>query len=118
VPFAGVLLLVLLVVGIVQIPSQLITVPVVIWAWQTSGPTPALIFAGWLVAVAVIDTALKPIMLGRGLPIPVPIILVGVIGGALAAGLVGLLVGPVLLSIGYVLLLEWLGEPLPGEVQG
>lgn len=117
VPFAGVLLLMLLVVGIVQIPSQLLTVPVVIWAWTADGPTPALIFAGWLVAVAAIDAALKPVMLGRGLPIPVPIILVGVIGGALAAGLVGLLVGPVLLSIGYVLLLEWLGEPLSDEVQ-
>ncbi|MBC7522146.1 MAG: AI-2E family transporter [Sandarakinorhabdus sp.] len=117
VPFAGVLVMLLLVFGIVQIPSQLLSVPILAWVWSNSGVTPALLFGGWIIIVQVFDAAIKPFMLGRGLQVPVPIILIGVIGGALAAGLLGLFVGPVLLSIGYMLLLEWLGEPLP-EVAG
>jgi predicted PurR-regulated permease PerM len=62
----------------------------------------ALLFVGWAVAVAVSDAALKPFMMGVGLAVPVPINLTGVIGGALAAGLLGLFVGPVLLAIGYI----------------
>ena len=113
-PFAGVLVLVLLFFGIVQIPSQLLTVPGAFYIWSVDGGQSALLFAGWAVAVAVFDAALKPFMMGIGLAVPMPIILIGVIGGALAAGLLGLFVGPVLLAIGYILLLEWLGEPLPG----
>ncbi|MFZ4688678.1 MAG: AI-2E family transporter [Polymorphobacter sp.] len=114
-PFAGALVMVLLVFGIVQIPSQLLTVPAALYLWSHAGGQSALLFAGWAVAVVVFDAALKPFMMGVGLAVPVPIILIGVIGGALAAGLVGLFVGPVLLAIGYMLLLEWLGEALPGE---
>jgi predicted PurR-regulated permease PerM len=114
-PFAGMLVMVLLVFGIVQIPSQLLTVPAAFYLLSVAGGQAALLFAGWAVAVAVFDAGLKPFMMGIGLAVPVPITLIGVIGGALAAGLLGLFVGPVLLAIGYILLLEWLGEPLPGE---
>ena len=114
-PFAGVLVMVLLVFGIVQIPSQLLTIPAAFYILSVGGGQAALLFTVWAVAVVIIDAALKPFMLGIGLAVPVPIILIGVIGGALAAGLVGLFVGPVVLAIGYILLLEWLGEPLPGE---
>jgi predicted PurR-regulated permease PerM len=114
-PFAGVLVMVLLVFGIVQIPSQLLTVPGAFYLWSVADGQTALLFVAWAVAVAVFDAALKPFMMGIGLAVPIPIILIGVIGGALAAGLLGLFVGPVLLAIGYILLLEWLGEPLPGE---
>ncbi|WP_426125034.1 hypothetical protein [Pararhizobium sp. PWRC1-1] len=51
-----------------------------------------------------------------------PVILVGVIGGMLADGLLGIFVGPVLLGVGFVLLMEWMhqrpvgdGEPIEGS---
>ncbi len=116
VPFAGLIVMVLLVVGIVQIPSQLLSVPAALWLWSVGETRSAIVFVAWIIAVAVIDAALKPLMLGRGLAVPVPIILIGVIGGALAAGLLGLFVGPVLLALGYMLLLEWLGEPVTTDV--
>ena len=57
-------------------------------------------------------------MLGRGLEVPMPVILIGVIGGMLADGLLGLFVGPVLLAVGYVLLMEWLRyDPIEGRPQ-
>jgi predicted PurR-regulated permease PerM len=40
-----------------------------------------------------------------------PIILIGVIGGMLADGLLGLFVGPVLLAVGFVLMMDWLRQP-------
>ena len=47
-----------------------------------------------------------------------PVILIGVIGGMLADGLLGLFVGPVLLAVGYVLLMEWLRQhPVEGDPQ-
>jgi predicted PurR-regulated permease PerM len=49
-------------------------------------------------------------MLGRGLEVPMPIILIGVLGGMIVDGLIGLFVGPVLLAVSYVLLLEWLRQ--------
>ena len=55
------------------------------------------------------DAALKPLMIGHGLEVPMPVILLGVIGGVMAYGLVGLFIGAVMLAVGYVLLLEWLG---------
>jgi predicted PurR-regulated permease PerM len=50
------------------------------------------------------------LMLGRGVEVPMPVILIGVIGGMIVDGLVGLFVGPVLLAVSYVLLLEWLQQ--------
>jgi predicted PurR-regulated permease PerM len=46
-------------------------------------------------------------MLGRGLEVPMPVILIGVIGGMIADGLLGLFIGPVLLAIAYVLFTDW-----------
>jgi len=59
------------------------------------------------------DAFLKPLMIGHGLEVPMPIILVGVIGGVMAYGLVGLFIGAVLLAVGYVLFREWLSAPQP-----
>ena len=52
-------------------------------------------------------------MIGHGLEVPMPVILLGVIGGVIAYGLVGLFVGAVLLAVGYVLFREWVDAPLP-----
>ena len=49
---------------------------------------------------------LKPLMLGRGLEVPMPVILIGVIGGMIADGLLGIFVGPVMLAVGFVLLMS------------
>jgi predicted PurR-regulated permease PerM len=58
------------------------------------------------------------LMLGRGLEAPMPVILIGVIGGLIADGLLGLFVGPVLLAVGYMLLIEWLRQrPVEGDPQ-
>lgn len=113
-PAAGLLTLAALLLSIVQVPTTLLTLPVIIYVLVTEPMTPAIIFLIWTVAAGLSDNVLKPLILGRGLDVPMPVILIGLIGGMLADGLLGLFVGPVLLAVSYVLFIEWLRQqPLP-----
>ena len=117
-PAAGLLTLATLLLGIVQVPAMLLTLPVMGYVLATEATTPAIIFLVWTLVAGLSDNVLKPLMLGRGLEVPMPVILIGVIGGMLADGLLGLFVGPVLLAVGYVLLIEWLRQhPVEGGPQ-
>lgn len=107
-PVAGALTLVTLILAIVQVPAVLVTLPVIVYVFATEATTAAAIFAVWSLVAGLSDNILKPLMLGRGLEVPMPVILIGVIGGMIADGLLGLFVGPVLLAVGYILLMEWL----------
>jgi predicted PurR-regulated permease PerM len=107
---AGPLMLIALLLGIMQVPLILLTLPVVGYVFATEATQPALIFLIWNVIVGLSDNILRPLMLGRGVEVPMPVILMGVIGGMIVDGLVGLFVGPVLLAVSYVLLLEWLRQ--------
>ena len=117
-PAAGLFTLAALVLGIVQVPATLLTVPVIVYVFATEATKPAIIFTVWTIVAGLSDNILKPLMLGHGLEVPMPVILIGVIGGMLADGLLGLFVGPVLLAAGYVLLIGWLRQnPVEGGPQ-
>ena len=45
--------------------------------------------------------------MARGLSTPMPVILVGVIGGMIAYGITGLFVGPIVLAVLWALIQEW-----------
>ena len=107
-PMAGLLMLVALLMSIVQVPPTLLILPVIAYVFATHSTGPAVIFAIWSLFAGLSDNFLKPMMLGRGLEVPMPVILIGVIGGMIVDGLLGLFVGPVVLSVGYVLFMEWL----------
>lgn len=116
VPYAMLLTLAVLVLGIIQLPPLLVTLPVMAWAWNSLDATTAGIFTAWTLIAGLSDNILKPMMLGRGLEVPMPVILIGVIGGMLADGLLGLFLGPVVLAVGYVLFHEWLDAGTPDGV--
>lgn len=107
-PAAGMLTLVVLFLAVVQIPATILTLPVIGYVFMTEATAPAIIFLVWTLLAGLSDSILKPFMLGRGLEVPMPIILIGVIGGVLTDGLLGLFLGPVLLALGYLLFIEWL----------
>lgn len=107
---AGPLTLVALLLGIMQVPLILLTLPVVAYVFMSEATQPAVIFLIWNIFAGLSDNFLRPLMLGRGSQVPMPVILVGVIGGMIVDGLLGLFVGPVLLAVSYVLLLEWLQQ--------
>ncbi|MGB4334523.1 MAG: AI-2E family transporter, partial [Chromatiaceae bacterium] len=64
----------------------------------------------WSLSVGSVDNVLKPILLGRGMDVPMAVIFVGTIGGFLSSGIVGLFIGSVVLVLGYKLLVAWLGD--------
>ena len=122
VPYAGALTLLVMLWAIVQLPSLIVLIPVIIYVFSTAATVPAVIFLIWTVLVGLSDNVLKPLLLGRGLEIPMPIILLGAIGGMIMSGLIGLFVGAVVLSVGYMLYTAWLDEGMegarePGEEQ-
>jgi predicted PurR-regulated permease PerM len=107
VPHAGVLAFAVLVLGIVQIGSAPILLPVIIWAWTVKETGAAVLITIYLVLVGLSDNAIKPLLMGRGLSTPVLVIFMGVLGGTLAHGIVGLFVGPIILAVAWELLLAW-----------
>jgi predicted PurR-regulated permease PerM len=116
---AGPLTLIALLLGIMQVPLILLSLPVVGYVFATEATQTAAIFLIWNVVVGLSDNILRPLMLGRRLDVPMPVILLGVIGGVIVDGLLGLFVGPVLLAVSYVLLLEWLQQnPLESRRRG
>jgi predicted PurR-regulated permease PerM len=69
-----------------------------------------------LIVVSSVDNFIKPMIISRGSALPFVLVLLGVLGGAVAFGFVGVFLGPVLLAVGYALLKEWaVGAPIPVE---
>lgn len=115
IPAAGILTLICLFLSIIQIGPGLIVLPAIIFAWSTMSPLAALLFTIWMIPATLIDNVLKPILMGQGLPVPIVVILLGVIGGTLAHGILGLFVGPVILILGYELVRAWINEDSENE---
>ena len=108
IPAAGVLAFVALLLSIVQIGPAILFLPIVIWSWTAMDTTNALIFTAYMVPVGLIDNVLRPFLMARGLATPMPVIVIGVIGGTIALGIVGLFFGPIVLSVAWVVLVAWL----------
>ncbi|MBY6191084.1 AI-2E family transporter [Microbulbifer agarilyticus] len=117
VPGAGLLAVVALILGIAQIPAILVVIPVLVWLWSQSDASTlgSVVFSVYLVLAGLADNVLKPMLLGRGVAVPMPVILLGALGGMISAGLTGLFVGAVILALGYEVLKVWVrgGEPEP-----
>lgn len=107
VPAPGAIAFVVLVLCIIQIGPALMLLPVMIWAWFTMDFGPALLLTILLIPLFVIDNVMKPILVARGLSTPTLVILLGVLGGTLSYGLIGLFLGPIVLSVAHDLLMVW-----------
>jgi predicted PurR-regulated permease PerM len=108
VPGVGLWTLLVMMVGVMQLPPLLVLAPIAVWVFANNDSTViAIVFAIWSLLVSVSDGFLKPLLLGRGVPLPMLVILIGAIGGMLRAGLIGLFVGPVILAIFYQLFMAW-----------
>ncbi len=110
VPGAGLIGFAVLVVAIVQLPPILVLGPVAAWVYSWADPVSATIFLVYCIIVSGADAFLKPLLLGRGVEVPMLVILLGAIGGAISMGILGLFLGAVILALGYELLSAWLRE--------
>jgi predicted PurR-regulated permease PerM len=111
-PGAAVWSVIFLVAAILQI-GMLVLIPAVVYAFAIATKTAAVIFLVWCIIVGLMDNVLKPLLLGRGAPVPIAVIFIGVIGGFISMGIIGLFVGAIVLSVGYKLFLAWIEGSAP-----
>jgi len=110
VPAAGVFALVMFVIATLQIPGLIVMALPIAWAVSNLSGITMVLFIVLSIVVAIVDTPLKAILLGRGLPIPTAVILIGAIGGMVSMGMMGLFLGAVLLGLGYRVMTIWSGR--------
>jgi predicted PurR-regulated permease PerM len=112
VPFAGVLMFLCLMLGIMQLPSLPISVGAVVWLFSNgeTSSTMAVVWAVLLLLASLSDNVLKPILLGKGAPVPMLVIFLGAIGGFMMSGFLGLFTGAIVLSLGYKLFISWIND--------
>ncbi len=82
-PAAGILALIVLLLAIMQLPATIISLPVIIWLWNNgdASSTMNIVWTVYLVVAGLSDNFLKPMLLGRGVDAPMPVILIGALGG-------------------------------------
>ncbi|PYI82080.1 MAG: AI-2E family transporter [Verrucomicrobia bacterium] len=109
VPWAGVLALIVLVLSLAQVPALIVTVPAILYIWSSGNYSNAAAsaYTVLLFVSGLADNVLKPLMLGRGVDAPMPVILLGALGGMATAGILGMFVGATLLALGYQLFMGW-----------
>jgi predicted PurR-regulated permease PerM len=110
VPGAMVWALLIMILAVMQLPPILVLGPVMVWAFATQSTTAAVIFLIYGMFVAVSDSFLKPLLLGRGVDVPMLVILLGAIGGMIMSGIIGLFVGAIVLAVAYQLMMAWLEQ--------
>jgi predicted PurR-regulated permease PerM len=120
VPWAGVLALIVLALGIAQVPALIVILPAIVYIWWSGdySNVAAIAYTVVLFLSGMTDNVLKPLMLGRGVDAPMPVILLGALGGMATAGILGMFVGATLLTLGYQLFMGWVAaNPDVGQAQ-
>ena len=122
IPWAGALAAIVLVLGIAQLPALIVTLPAIAYLWSSDdyGNATAIAYTVMLILSGMADNVLKPLMLGRGVDAPMPVILLGALGGMATAGILGMFVGATLLALGYQIFMGWVAanpeaQPMPSE---
>jgi predicted PurR-regulated permease PerM len=117
VPYPLLLSSIMFLLGVAQIGPFPVLLGAVIWAYWANGTFWGTVMLLWALVTGSLDNVLRPILIKRGADLPLLLIFAGVIGGLFAFGLIGLFVGPVVLSVTYTLLEEWVaqGPPRPDD---
>jgi predicted PurR-regulated permease PerM len=82
----------------------------VIWLYWTSSTGWGTALLVWSLPILALDNVMRPILIRRGVQLPMLLIIAGVIGGLISFGVVGLFVGPVVLAATYTLAKDWVAR--------
>jgi predicted PurR-regulated permease PerM len=110
VPFVQILSAVTFILCIAQLGPALVLIPAAIWMYATSNPTGGTILVVFAIPAMTLDNVLRPLLIKRGANLSLLLVLLGVVGGLLAFGLLGIFIGPIVLAVTYELALEWIAE--------
>ena len=94
--------------SVLPIGAPLVWIPAALWLMGSGHLGWGVFLAVYgVVAVSGADSVIRPWFIARGAQLPFLLTVLGVLGGAIAFGLLGIFLGPVLLGIGYTLVNEW-----------
>jgi predicted PurR-regulated permease PerM len=110
VPGASLWAMVVLFLAIIQLPPLLVLGPAMVYVFANSSTTVAVIFLVYGIIVSFSDAILKPMLLGRGVDVPMLVILLGAIGGMMYSGIIGLFLGAVVLALFWQLMVTWVTD--------
>jgi predicted PurR-regulated permease PerM len=107
VPHPGFLTAIAFILGIAQLGPMLVLLPSVGWLYWVGTPGWATVLLIWSLPVGALDNVVRPLLIRRGVQLPLLLIIAGVIGGLIRFGMVGLFIGPVVLAATYTLAKDW-----------
>jgi len=110
IPAAGVLAALVFMLGIAQLGPLPIMVPAIAWLYWTDQNVAGTVLLILAIPIGALDNVLRPILIRRGVQLPMLLIIAGVIGGLIGFGVMGLFVGPVILAASYTLVKSWVAE--------
>jgi len=110
VPAAALLTALIFVLCIAQLGPILILLPSVAWVFWSGDKVTGSLLLVWSLLVGSLDNFLRPVLIRKGVDLPLVLIMSGVMGGLIAFGIVGIFAGPVILAVTYTLLAEWVGQ--------
>lgn len=113
IPAAGILALLTMFIGILQLPALIIALPAIVYLWAAgdASTTANILYTVYFLIAGLADNVLKPLLLGRGVEAPMPVILIGALGGMVVGGFQGLFLGAILLAVGYRIFMDWVDDP-------
>ncbi|MGY3572648.1 AI-2E family transporter [Vibrio paucivorans] len=109
VPAAPLLTVIALIFAICQIPVTLVAIVAagLLWSGNDTSTLHNSIFTVLMIAASLTDNFLKPMILGRGLDVPMAIVLIGALGGMMSGGILGMFIGAAFLAAGYQVFMKW-----------
>ena len=110
VPLPAVLTAVTFLLCVAQLGPGLVLIPAIVWLYWSGHPGWGTFLLVWTIIVTSLDNVVRPLLMRKGVHLPLALLLAGVIGGLIAFGLVGIFLGPVVLAVAYTLLQAWLEE--------
>jgi len=118
IPYPGILTALIFLLCIAQIGPLLVMLPSIAWLYWSGDAVWGTVLLVLTIPIGTLDNVLRPILIMRGVQLPMLLIIGGVIGGLIGFGVMGLFVGPVILAATYTLVKSWIAEgPQPTEAQ-
>lgn len=109
-PWVSILTAVTFMVCLLQAGPGVTLIPTVIWVYFDRGLAPAALLLVVTIITIIIDNVLRPFLIRKQADIPLILIMLGVIGGLGGLGLVGIFIGPLILSVAYTLTKSWISD--------